>query len=376
MQRDLDYFIRHSASNKDTVESELSSSLRTRRCISSVVEPRRGVWSSSAAAAIPPTRDATKCYRTRLSPQKIKDRSLLTRRPVPASLLIHSPSQMSFDADPLFNEKNAFYKGRFRTVIDDASSKQGAESLVLRASVELDPSKAVKDLKSSKDAVHQAAYALALHKTDRITESLKIADKLMSSTDVDVQLIVATVLARDPDRIDDAIDILSSMENSLEAVALLIQVYLTTHQLAAAQTALQSAKSWAQDAELIQLAEMWVSLRVGGTDNYQSAFYTAQEFADSAGSSARMLLAQAVAEIQLGNYEEAEGTLQQVLQKEPDLPDALANLVVLSTLTGKDSTDAVEKLNKADRSHPLAVEIQSKSDEFDSLASNYTFVEA
>lgn len=283
---------------------------------------------------------------------------------------------MSLDADPLYNEKNAFYKGLFQTVINDASDKQGAELLVLRARIELDPKSAASDLQSETTDSGKAAYALALHKTGNVTQPLKIADNLMNSTDPDVQILVATILAREPDRYGDAIDILNSIDDSLEAVALLIQIYLITNQLSLAQQTLQSAKAWAQDAELIQLAESWVSLKAGGTDQYQSAFYTAQEFADTAGSPVRMLLAQAVAEIQLGHYEEADGTLQSVLAKEPDMGDALANLVVLQTITGKDATETRKKLESVDPTHPMIIEVKEKIEEFDSLKKAYTFVEA
>lgn len=282
---------------------------------------------------------------------------------------------MSFDADPLFNEKNAFYKGVFQT-LEDAASKPGSESLLLRSRVELDPARAVKDLKNDKKELSQAAYALALHKTGNTTESLKIADKLLNSSDPEIQIIIATILAREPDRVEDAIDVLNSIDDSLEAAALLIQIYLSIDQLAQAQTTLKAAKGWAQDAELIQLAESWVSLRAGGTDNYQSAFYTAQEFADTAGSPIRMLLAQAVAEIELGNYEEAEGTMIQVLSKEPENADALANSVALKTLTGKDTTAEREKLATVAPGHPLVLEIQEKVHEFDTIKNNYSFVEA
>lgn len=284
---------------------------------------------------------------------------------------------MSFDADPLFNEKNAFYKGLYHTVVDDTTNKDGAQSLRLRAQIELDPAKMVKDLKSSKDDLGKAAYSLALHRTGKATEAYKIADTLTTSDDPDVQLIVATVLARDisSGRYEDAIDILSSMEDSLESVAILIQIYLSTNQLSQAQSTLKAAKSWAQDAELIQLADAWVSLRQGG-DGYQSAFYTFQEFADSNGAPTRMQLAQAVTEIELGHYDEAASTLSQILAKEPENADALANMVTLSGLTGQDASTHLDTLQASDSTHPAVVQYNEKSAEFDSLAKNYTFVTA
>lgn len=46
-------------------------------------------------------------------------------------------------------------------------------------------------------------------------------------------------------------------------------------------------------------------------------------------------------EIHLQRYEEAQAALDQVLAKEPQNSDALANLVVLKTLTGQDRQEAL-----------------------------------
>lgn len=283
---------------------------------------------------------------------------------------------MSFDADPLYNEKNAFYKGLFQTVVDDASAKTGGGLLVLRSRIELDPAAVARDLNGGTTDIGRATYALALHKLGKTTEAMKIADTLLDSTYTDVRITIATILARETDRFDDAIYLLSSVDDNLEAIALLIHIYLVTNRLSLAQQTLQSAKAWAQDAELIQLAESWVALKAGGTDQYQSAFYTAQEFADAAGSPLRMLLAQAVSEIHLGNYDEASDTLQTILAEDPQMADALANLVVLQTITGKDTTRTRADLESADPNHTMVVELQDKISEFESLKTAYTFVEA
>ena len=47
------------------------------------------------------------------------------------------------------------------------------------------------------------------------------------------------------------------------------------------------------------------------------------------------LISQAICEIHLGRYEEAEAALKQVLEKEPGNADAIANMIVLSTILGK-----------------------------------------
>jgi coatomer protein complex subunit epsilon len=54
------------------------------------------------------------------------------------------------------------------------------------------------------------------------------------------------------------------------------------------------------------------------------------------------LISQAVAEIHLGRYEEAEAALKQAMEKDPENTDAIANLIVLSLLSGKDADPLVK----------------------------------
>ena len=70
----------------------------------------------------------------------------------------------------------------------------------------------------------------------------------------------------------------------------------------------------------------------------QGAFYIYEELAQSTSSSAKSLLGQGVAEIQLGRLPEAESTLKHALEKDPQNADILANAIVCATLSGKDSS--------------------------------------
>jgi coatomer protein complex subunit epsilon len=54
------------------------------------------------------------------------------------------------------------------------------------------------------------------------------------------------------------------------------------------------------------------------------------------------LVSQAIAEIHLGRYEEAEAALKQAMEKDSENADAIANLIVLSLLTGKDTDPLVK----------------------------------
>lgn len=54
------------------------------------------------------------------------------------------------------------------------------------------------------------------------------------------------------------------------------------------------------------------------------------------------LISQAVAEIHLGRYEEAEAALKQAMEKDPSNADAIANMIVLSILSGRDAHSFIE----------------------------------
>lgn len=74
-----------------------------------------------------------------------------------------------------------------------------------------------------------------------------------------------------------------------------------------------------------------------GGDKYQQAFYVFEELAQApATSSVRSLVSQAVAELHLGRTEEAQAALEEAMKKEPGYAETIANLLVLSVVTGKD----------------------------------------
>ena len=54
------------------------------------------------------------------------------------------------------------------------------------------------------------------------------------------------------------------------------------------------------------------------------------------------LISQAICEIHLGRYEEAEAALKQVVEKEPNNADAIANMIVLSIISGNNPSTLVE----------------------------------
>lgn len=124
-------------------------------------------------------------------------------------------------------------------------------------------------------------------------------------------------------------------------MALIVQIHLQQNRTDLALKEVQAARRWAQDSLLVNIAESWVGMRVGG-EKYQQAFYVFEEMAQAPGTSAtKSLVGQAVAELHLGRLPEAEAALQQAVQRDTNDPEAIANSIVLNVLSGKDTSGLV-----------------------------------
>lgn len=132
-----------------------------------------------------------------------------------------------------------------------------------------------------------------------------------------------------------------------------------------------------------------------GGEKYQQAFYVFEELAQApATASIRSLVSQAVCELHLGRLEEAQAALEEALSKDGQNADAIANMLVLQVVSGRDDSQYVEYvdsflsssysvcmranshchrlLKKADPKHQLLVDMEDKSALFDQAAMRYT----
>ncbi|KAK2597470.1 hypothetical protein QQS21_005940 [Conoideocrella luteorostrata] len=280
----------------------------------------------------------------------------------------------------LINIHNYFHQGQYQEVIDFDTSAFSPENalpaqvLVLRARIALGQAKdvlAAVENKSEPDLEVLGAFAeFTLGKTDA---ALKTVEKLASSAadNAVVQVIGGTVLQA-AGKSEQALALLSQHQGSLEAVALIVQVHLQQNRTDLAVKEVTSARRWAQDSLLVNLAESWVGLRVGG-ERYQQAFYVYEELAQApATASIRSLVSQAVCELHLGRVEEAQAALEQALTKEPQYVDAIANMLVLKVISGNDDAEYIESLKKVDPKHRLLVDLEEKSALFDQAARKYS----
>ncbi|KAH6899876.1 coatomer epsilon subunit-domain-containing protein [Thelonectria olida] len=280
----------------------------------------------------------------------------------------------------LINIHNYFHQGQFQEVIDfDTSTfspdnELPARVLVLRAQLALGQAEDVlADVKGEQKPELQALGALAEYELGKTDSALKTIEKLAASSgdNATVQIIGGTVLQASG-KSEEALALVSQHQGSLDALSLIVQIHLQQNRTDLAIKEVAAARRWAQDSLLVNIAESWVGLRVGG-EKYQQAFYVFEELAQAPStSSARSLVSQAVCELHLGRLEEAEAALDQALQKDPENADAIANLLVLNVISGRGAAAQAENLKKADPKHQLLVDLAEKSALFDKAATKYS----
>lgn len=280
----------------------------------------------------------------------------------------------------LINIHNYFHQGQYQEVADFDTSSFSPDNalpvrvLVLRARLALGQAEDVLDeVKGESEPEFQALGALAelnLGKTDSAVQTI---EKLVSSAadNTTVQVIGGTVLQA-AGKSEEALALLTQHQGSLDAVSLIVQIHLQQNRTDLALKEVSAARRWAQDSLLVNLAESWVGLRVGG-EKYQQAFYVYEELAQAPStSSVRSLVSQAVCELHLGRTEEAQAALDQALEKDANNADAIANLLVLNVISGNKSDEFAQKLQSAKPDHQYLVDLEEKSALFDRAATKYS----
>ncbi|KAJ2258359.1 hypothetical protein GGI13_000631 [Coemansia sp. RSA 455] len=168
---------------------------------------------------------------------------------------------------------------------------------------------------------------------------------------------------------DDALRMLDMHPRNLECTLLMVAIYLKIGRLDLAQKLVARVRHWAEDAPIAQLAEAWTALAQGGL-KYNEAYYVFVELAQaSAVSTARLFCSLAVVKLHLGQYEEAQAHLQSALEKDPNDPDTLANLVVCASLTAQSPEVRARYLSQLAHvapKHPFIADLEQASARFDS----------
>ncbi|KAK0719656.1 coatomer epsilon subunit-domain-containing protein [Lasiosphaeris hirsuta] len=279
----------------------------------------------------------------------------------------------------LINIHNHFHQGQYQDVVDFDISALSSENalparvLQLRARLALGQADGVlAEVQSENEPELEAIAALAEQALGNQEAAVKAIEQLaQESGDNATVQVVGGIVLQAAGKSDEALALLSQHSGNLDAVSLIVQIHLQQNRNDLAIKEVAAARRWAQDNLLVNLAESWVGLRLGG-EKYQQAFYVFEELAQApATSSVRSLVSQAVAELHLGRTEEAQAALDEAFKKEPTFAEAIANLLVLSVVNGNYSKELTSNLEKVDAQHPFLVDLAEKSELFDKAATKY-----
>ncbi|RYC65743.1 hypothetical protein CHU98_g439 [Xylaria longipes] len=281
----------------------------------------------------------------------------------------------------LINIHSYFHQGQYQEVVDFDMSSLSPENevparvLALRARVAMGQAEDVlaEVQGETSEPEFAAVAALAQSALGQTEDAVQAIEELAQSfADNQTVQVLGGIVLQAAGKSDEALALLSKHSGSLDAIALIAQIHLQQNRTDLAVKEVAAARRWAQDSLLVNLAESWVGLRLGG-EKYQQAFYVFEELAQApATSSTLTLVSQAICELHLGRVEEAQIALEQVLQKQPDYADAIANLLVLTIITGKDAVELTSSLKKSAPQHAMLADLEEKSDLFDKAASKFS----
>ncbi|ROV91369.1 hypothetical protein VMCG_09701 [Cytospora schulzeri] len=283
----------------------------------------------------------------------------------------------------LINIHAAFHQYQYQSVLDDFDPESFSQEnhlparvLQLRSRIALGQAQDVLDEVAGEDSKKQpelaAVAALADLSLGNEGAAVEAVEKLLAEAgdaageNAIVQVLGGTVLAAGG-KADEALALLGRHQGNLDAVALIVQIHLQQNRNDLALKEVASARRWAQDSILVNLAESW------GGEKYQQAFYVFEELAQAPStSSVQTLVAQAVAELHLGRTEEAQSALDQALKKDPSYAEAIANALVLQAIIGKDTSELKETLKNTAPQHAFLTDLEEKSALFDTAASKFS----
>jgi len=249
--------------------------------------------------------------------------------------------------DELFDLKNAFFTGNYQTCINEAQKLKISDPsislerdvLLYRAYLAQRKYRVVlEEVHSSSPALLQPLKMLAQYlsnpsKRDSILTDLD--SQMAGNVDVTnhVLLLVAATIYLHSDQPESALRVLHPSDH-LECLALRLQVLLSINRPDLARKELKVMQEKDEDATVTQLAQAWTNLSSGG-EKIQDAYYIYQEMIDKLGATALLLNGQAATFLAQGKYAEAETALGEAIEKDPNNPDTLVNMIVLAQHQGK-----------------------------------------
>eukprot|EP00040_Diaphanoeca_grandis_P018058 m.94939 g.94939 ORF g.94939 m.94939 type:complete len:298 (+) comp26771_c0_seq1:66-959(+) len=293
--------------------------------------------------------------------------------------------------DELFEVRNALHIGAFQTCISDAGKLKVSSDfeneksvLVYRAMISQGKFKSVvveieDDVSSDLLAIKRLARYMQgkSNKKACVDESKKLQEDGISMSNAVVALVSGMIFYNE-EMYDEALRCVKSEllkdNESLETIALTIQIYLAMHRVDRASKELKYMKTTLnEDATLTQLAGAWVNLAKGG-ESIQEAFYVFEELAQKYGDTPLLLNGQAAACLMQGKHEDAEALLQTAEALDGNNADTLINTAVCAGFMGKSieiAQRSLVTLSENHPTHPFSVDLAAKEDEFEEYAAKF-----
>ncbi|KAF8634556.1 hypothetical protein AX17_004146 [Amanita inopinata Kibby_2008] len=296
----------------------------------------------------------------------------------------------------LYHVKQQFILGAYKTLADmqlpDPSSPDHIPMLLYKARAFIalnNPSSALQLLSKDTDNVAVRAtmglanYVAATDTTgkDAALEELRDLAVEIEGEDTEeserdkalVRVLSATAFVR-AGEFEEALETLATDTEDLEAVALIVQIYLSINRPDLARKQFDRSKNWAEDDLLLQLIESTIGL-VTGKDGYSNAssFYT-EQLANPSLTSPHILTARGITRILRNEIHEAKSDLEESLEQQTGDAETLAALCVAAGLGGLKRQETEElwmRLSSEHPGHPLVVDVSKKSELFDEVVTKY-----